>query len=136
MSLTEEATKSARELFNQLTIHRARQARAQRRGLGDFHFPFRRDRAVQRAEAMAREREPLRRGLDRVVVRQQRVARELVGEHHARLDALVRLEHPGQRRDGAAPVVARLQLQRLAARHHDAPGAQADAQGFLPKPRK
>ena len=73
--------------LDQRAVHRAGEARAERRGLGDLDVPVGGGGAVQRAEAVARERQPLLRGLDRGVPRQQRVAHELVGEHHARLAA-------------------------------------------------
>src|SRR5688572_14387002 len=54
------------QTFDQFLVERAGEARAERRRLGHLDVPLGGDRAVQRAEAMARQREPLLATLDRL----------------------------------------------------------------------
>jgi hypothetical protein len=99
-----------------------------------FHLPFRGRRAVQRAEAVLRQRDPLGVALQRRVVRQQRVADELVGEHHRRVLVAMVLQHLGKRGERGAPVAGAFALDAYgvaAARDHDGIRAEPDAEGFL-----
>jgi len=92
-------------------------------------------RAVQRVEAVGGERGPLFRGLERVVPRQQRIAHELVGEHHRGLALPVR-EDRRQRRERRGPrAVVGGQLHRFRAGNVDAIGSEAEAQ-LLVTPQK
>src|SRR5213078_1735335 len=98
-----------------------------------LHLPFRGWRAVQRAETVLRQRDPLRLALQRRVVRQQRVADELVGEHHRRILVAMVLEHLGQRGERGAPVAGAFALDAYgvtAARDDDGIRAEPDTECF------
>src|SRR5579859_277745 len=120
---------------DQRAIHRAGETRPHRRCLGHGDLPLPGARPVQRVEAMRGERRPLLGGLQRLVVREQRVAHELVGEHD-RGFALASGERGGECLERRSPrAVASGDLDGLRTAYVDAVRREPDAQ-LLVTPQK
>ena len=124
-----------RQALDQRPVDRAGETRPERRGGGDVDLPLRGARTVQRIEPVHGERTPLLGRLQRLVVAEQRIAYELIGEHHRRFP-FASGEHCAQRLDRRRPAAIAIgDIHGLCAADVDRVRREADPQ-LLVTPQK